>query len=60
MWDILQTKKPFVTLAIGVAREAYFVHSKISFVSAVTPLALPRGGADIRIVRQCHTRSVML
>ena len=35
-----------------VIEEAKFdIHSKIPFVSAVTPLALPRGGADIRIMR---------
>ena len=33
------------------AEKVLSIHSKIPFVSAVTPLALPRGGADIRIMR---------
>ena len=42
---------------LGFLQPAFFfpqpprIHSKIPFVSAVTPLALPRGGADIRIMR---------
>ena len=47
-------------MPVYVMKQDSILHSKTPFVSAVTPLALPRGGADIRIVRQCHTRSVML